>query len=772
MVDGVFPAAAREAMPGPGKLAGRADRRCRLAGMVRLVASLIVLSCVVACSKSDPFLLPERTPVILVIVDTLRADRLGAYGYELETSPFLDRFAEQAYVFENNTTQCNSTLPSMTSTLSGLYTKTHRNYVSVPVPGLVRANDDRRFLQERLGAAGYHTLAVFSHPSWTDRTPIAAARGWDRLSFIPDDAPGDRLLLGHGEFTNARLFPLLEEWQRDAGSQPLFCWAHYFDPHTDLDHNMYNAPPAVRNVFLRHHLAAVGLEEHHDAVAPLEPLERHAWVTRQDPKVAQQAALAIWRSMYDAEILSFDAELERFFTQLEERGLWDDALIVVMADHGENMQGMSKNKGQIAFSHKRVFEGVAATPLMIRLPGQTQGVRIDAMTQNIDVLPTILELLGLDAEADVEGKSLVPLLRDPGSRLHDVVFIESVDQVERAVKTDELKYIDRGKGLDPLVYRWREDPGERFNVASKLPRSSLDTFAELLADFKPKQALRVRLVPGAEPYDVELELEVATTVIEEVIGAPGHRRSPDLKRFTWSGTVEDEEREIFLTLDRRNSRTEWSIRHSAREDLEGVVFLGQFEVARSPAIPLWTPAEGAPPEAPTFRVTRDEEAHTHTLEFRADAPRRFEFDARYAAPSLEKSVTFVSGEGFDSIENLKRIVFRGRASDERERAVCTLEHSELDPELTLLPRISGRWPRTEDVDWFGAPVRMEGLRFVTPHPLDPRITTLLLAGPPPEPPPGSILIWLETGGAGETEIDTSNLSDEEIQALRRLGYVK
>ena len=84
----------------------------------------------------DPFLLAPDTPVVLVLIDTLRADHLSCYGYPLETSPHLDELASRSFLFEANSTQCNATFPSITSVFTGVYPKTHRNYLAVPIKGM------------------------------------------------------------------------------------------------------------------------------------------------------------------------------------------------------------------------------------------------------------------------------------------------------------------------------------------------------------------------------------------------------------------------------------------------------------------------------------------------------------------------------------------------------------------------------------------------------------------------------------------------------------
>ncbi|MEM7518592.1 MAG: sulfatase-like hydrolase/transferase, partial [Planctomycetota bacterium] len=204
--------------------------------------------------ERDPFALSPDTPVVLVMVDTLRAESLGLYGYELDTSPVLDRFAETAYVFENGTTQCNATLPSITSTLTSLYVRTHRNYISVPVEGMVRPDASIKALPERMQEAGYETIATISHPSWRKAPDSPGfARGWDILTIIPDSIPIElRPLAATGQYTNERTFKSLALWEqanqlraerRARGEKgvaveeekPLFLLSHYFDPHSDIE---------------------------------------------------------------------------------------------------------------------------------------------------------------------------------------------------------------------------------------------------------------------------------------------------------------------------------------------------------------------------------------------------------------------------------------------------------------------------------------------------------------------------------------------------------
>ena len=146
-----------------------------------------------ACSKraSEPsFPLPADTPVVLVVIDTLRADRLGCYGYELDTSPVLDAFAEEATLFEANSTQLNSTFGSLTSIFTGLYAQSHAMFLPVPTEAALKSAPVGVSLTERLAARGYRRIGVVSHPSFGETDPRATLmRGWDAFSVIDEEWP-------------------------------------------------------------------------------------------------------------------------------------------------------------------------------------------------------------------------------------------------------------------------------------------------------------------------------------------------------------------------------------------------------------------------------------------------------------------------------------------------------------------------------------------------------------------------------------------------------
>jgi arylsulfatase len=432
------------------------DSRISCLGGARLGWALVALSLAGAgacAGDADGGLrLPPGTPVILVVIDTLRADHLSCYGYELPTSPVIDALARESLLFERNTTQCNATFPSLTSIMTGLYVKTHRNYLAVPVDGMVLESQGAACLAERFSARGYHTMAAISHPTWAGEDDAVIMRGWKRVTKIDPELSFDqRSLLARAEHTHERLFPLLEEYARDERDHPLFLWAHYFDPHTDLP-NVYDAPEPFRNLWLAHHTEAMGVAEWADDLAPLPPSERNAWIEANVPaEQRRKLFIANGRALYDAEISACDAALGELFDRLRAMDVWDDAVVIVMADHGENMESEAAGHGTIVFSHKRLFEGVVHTPFLLRLPHTREGRRVTSLVQNVDLAPTLVELLDLPREPAFEGTSLMPILAGVAEEVHEHNFVETSDHIERGVKTQGLKYLDQGEFDEPLI---------------------------------------------------------------------------------------------------------------------------------------------------------------------------------------------------------------------------------------------------------------------------------------------------------------------------------
>ena len=740
-----------------------------------VLVGLLALSGVFGCgSPADPYALDDDTPVVLVVVDTLTARHLSTYGYELETSPHLDAFAEQATVFEANTTQCNSTFPSITSIMTGLYVRTHKNLLAVPEVGTIAASSGDRSLAERLKDVGYHTLGIASHPSWTAEPKTdAVRRGWDEFSVIPGDVSEPRALWANAGFTNERIFDLLDQYD-ESRDGPLFLWAHYFDPHTDLDPLVYCPPSEYQNRFLEPHLADVGRADAHAELSSREPLERTLWIRSLPAEQRTGLALANGNALYDAEIAYTDHGLQQLFDRLAERDLFERALVVVMADHGENLSGRASDEGGLDFTHRRLYEDVAHTPLIIKLPGQRVGQRVEALTQNIDVLPTIMELLDLAAAPAVEGQSLVPLLRDPTARVHAEVFTESSDNVEKAVRSEELKLVDSDGERAVELYRWRSDTDELNDLATSTPpeldeeRARLTT---LIERFRPKEVLALHLAPDEEPYEVELAIELPRSQIEHAFdgdGQPAGTVTDDGRAFRWNGTVRGAAIDLRLFMKNRKPPTTWTIRKDGTAPGPETVFMGQVPVEGSVAIPLWGDGAAASSDELAWSVRTRPEAQSLSL-FAAASDRPRTIELRYALPTYAKSFDVRSSSGLASSRRDKghRFVFEAQHGEALEAEVA---YTPGDDDLLVLFRDDGRWPARADAAVDGRTQGSDALRFRWPLPNDQRLNALLLATPDlTARPPGSITIW--RSGGGSVSFDRARMDPERAAELEALGYL-
>ncbi len=754
------------------------SRQARLAAWAALLALPALQGC--AEDATGGLELPPGTPVVLVVIDTLRADHLSCYGYELPTSPVLDEFARSAILFEHNSTQFNSTFPSLTSILTGLYPKTHGNYFAVPIEGTTSKSEDAACLAERFRQRGYETLAVLSHPSWEEiDRDIALMRGWDEFSHIGDPIPTlERPLWAHERYTNERLFEMLERRGVGQQSSPLFLWAHYFDPHTDLEPTVYNAPEETRNLFLAQHLEAVGRADLESTLAPLEPLERTHWI-RANLGQGTQVDLANGRALYDAEIRSCDAGVGRLFDRLRELGLYERALIVVMADHGENMEDPGLGHGPINFTHNNLYESVTHTPLIIKLPamGPGDGRRVSALSQNIDLTPTLVQLLDLPVNPAVEGRSLVPLLEGSAQAVHERVFIESSKGGEKAVRTSRVKFVDRGEEQHPLVFDLEEDPDEARSRHAELESGRWAELAEAIADFRPLHALRVRFEPDAEPYDASLVVELPDERFHGAAGVPAECLSDDGKRFEWSGRIAAERLDVYLVLKARHPDVRVAVARSGLDDLRQAVRIGDALAAETPAVPIFRAQPAVVLD--TGGGLADAELKRFMLEFAQAGKRlvwtailkpseRLELQLRYPLPTYDTDFEVLRREGVEDLEALRGKTVRFWSTPRARLATVELGVSQQAAEILVLPRFDGRWPSAADVAVNGSPARLTPLEFAIPRPPDGELTRIL-GSFPGQAPAGSISFWMESRSPSDV-VDMSHLDPELVQMLRSIGY--
>jgi arylsulfatase A-like enzyme len=324
---------------------------------------------------------PRKGPnVLLVVVDTLRADRLGAYGNDRGLTPFLDQLAKKGVVFRNAYAASSWTVPSVASIFTSRFPSQHR---VTTFDSKLPAREVT--LAEKLQDAGYDT-GGFSANIRLDRT-LGYGQGFRR--WVPDGGwthvkeikvRGDRL-------RSDALAWLRPRAEKTPSSPPRFLYLQYLEPH-----GPYDPPEPYRSRFGH---GAPGVD-----VAKANHLA--LTIAFKDLRADEVDVL---ESLYDGEVASVDAQLRALFAALEERGFLDDAVVVVTADHGEEF----KEHGFMTHGHD-LYNETVRVPLIVLAPGVEGGRVIEDNVSLVDVAPTILDLVGLPKQPTFEGRSLVPLM--------------------------------------------------------------------------------------------------------------------------------------------------------------------------------------------------------------------------------------------------------------------------------------------------------------------------------------------------------------------------
>ena len=415
--------------------------------------------------------------IIFLVIDALRADRLGCYGYKKATSPFIDSLAANGVVFDNHFTPVVPTQPAFTSFFSGTHPLTHRvfSHEGVTVPNAMIT-----WLPLLMRHHKVTTIAVdnlVDHKQWF-------ARGFEyyinprmRGEFPPADVFNERAI----------------EWLTKTRREPFFMSLHYWDTHTP-----YMAPDKYLPLFYEGDPTTANMGSM-DAFYKNPQGERwpETWFADLikrwpgEKKGARIEDANFLSAMYDSEVRCADDGVKALCDVLKAQGIFDDTLLVICGDHGEELTG---DHG-IWCDHHGLYDSNLKCPMIMHWPkglGASAGRRVSAMTQHQDLLPTFTDAMGVSAPMDVvEGKSMLPLARGTTTLSHwnhTLIALEATWQAKWAMRTPEYKLIvSRQADLHekpPLeVYDLLEDPKEHLNIAydnSALTRTLIDRFDEIL----------------------------------------------------------------------------------------------------------------------------------------------------------------------------------------------------------------------------------------------------------------------------------------------------
>ncbi len=323
--------------------------------------------------------------VLIITLDTLRPDRLGLHGYERDTSPNLDAFAEESIVFDEAFSNSSFTPPSHGSILTGLFPSEHglthwsQHLADVPTAG------------DLFGAAGYRTIAITPMKSLY---LIGLKRGFETALLPPETYRRGLTLLADAETINADVLPRLTDGEDD---RPFFAWLHYYDAHRVFGRQGREWAQRFND---RHDLRVGSTEQWYQ-------LRETPWQGRFAQGALSPEDIAFIEDRYDGGLAYLDRQLGALFDGLREAGVLDDTIVIVTADHGEAFA----EHGEEWFTHDRqLVDEIIHVPLLIRLPGGAKGGRrVDELVQGVDLLPTVLELSRIPAPGwEGSGLSLVP----------------------------------------------------------------------------------------------------------------------------------------------------------------------------------------------------------------------------------------------------------------------------------------------------------------------------------------------------------------------------
>lgn len=436
-------------------------------------------------SSEEPLLVgaEDHANVLLVTVDTVRADHLSGYGYERDTSPALDRLAQEGVLFEQAYCQAALTTPSHASILSSLYPRTHQLYDN----GFL--SPEVRTLPTLLQSQGYDTAAVvgvkFLLPQFS-----GLGQGFDTFFPFPEEEESPRAERSAEEVTD-----LAAQWLEQHYRDPCFLWVHYYDPHWP-----YQPPAPYDGRFYQ----GDPYDPDNHSMDEVPPGRRRI--------VGDVTDMAHPIAQYDGEIAYTDTQLGRLFDLLDTLALSDNTLVVVVADHGESL-----TEHNVYFEHWALYDETIHVPLVMRYPGHLPaGRRIPGLVEaGVDIVPTVLDLLGLAPLEEAEGRSLVPLIRGAGSSA-DRVFCEQRNALAVATRSERYKFIlHRATNRElfpwhPMVegkrelYDLRRDPGEEENlVPSSAQEERARQLASLCRTWLERAGIAIEPAEGERQEDLE-----------------------------------------------------------------------------------------------------------------------------------------------------------------------------------------------------------------------------------------------------------------------------
>ncbi|MCB8960254.1 MAG: sulfatase [Ardenticatenales bacterium] len=393
-------------------------------------------------SKSKP-------NIVLIAIDSLLADHMSCYGYERQTTPFIDRFAQDGTLFERTYSAHIPTTSAYASMLTGLDCF-GTQVVALRHKGGLR--QDMKTLPEMLRDEGYNTTCV-------GFTGNPSSRGFDTYLDYQAWGSWEEGRLPKAQYLNDVTLPELDRLCDE--DKPFFLFLRHMDPHAPY------LPPAPFERMFYHGDETDPENKSMEPVLAFKPFRDFlaSWlppgISDKDYVIAQ----------YDGAIAYMDACIQSIFTALEARGVMDETIVVLNGDHGETLYDHD-----CFFDHHGIYDVTLHVPLIIRYPGKVPaGQRVAGFNQHKDLVPTIMELAGIDTGIAYDGRSLMQLVNGEADSFESEFYITECTWMRKhGWRTPHWKLII---ALEPdfhfkpeiELYNLVEDPDENNNLAESEP---------------------------------------------------------------------------------------------------------------------------------------------------------------------------------------------------------------------------------------------------------------------------------------------------------------
>ena len=414
--------------------------------------------------------------IIMIMCDSLRQDHVGCYGNDWIETPNIDRLAKESVVFENAYPEGLPTLPVRTALFTGNYTLTNRFWQELLPQDVTMAEIlDELDYKSAMITDTFHLFKPnmnyhrgFHNFRWIRGQSIDAygvkPHGKDLMQYISPKMKGawtvrivdqylrniaDRDPDNEEEYFTALVRKEGVQWLKDAhdSCDPFFLHLDFFDPHEPWD-----APPAFAGKYA---------DPNYDGPQLINPkIGPCDWMT--------EAELKNCRALYAGEVSFLDKQVGILLDTIQELGIMDDTLIVLLADHGIPMG----EHGGILKGVDQLYSEVLKIPFMIRFPDKKYaGKRIKSIVEIVDILPTVLHVIGHGSEAEyMHGKNLMPLIAGECDKLHDYAVSGFFNTDMRCIRNEEWSYIRRASDeRKDELYHLVDDPAEKIDLIDQYP---------------------------------------------------------------------------------------------------------------------------------------------------------------------------------------------------------------------------------------------------------------------------------------------------------------